>query len=583
MQDTGGRVFSFSSGLVSVVGLCQPLIPCAVMSCRRTRFMTVTLLISALVGGSSGHASEPADATTFAFDFNRGAQGFVAGFADYPPGDAEIYELTSGHRTLPPPLESQSGLFLSGVNRSGDLFMFFKGPISGLQGGALHAVTVSVEFATNTPSGCVGVGGSPGESVWIKAGVTTVEPLPVRDGSYLRMNIDVGRQSGSGAQAVVLGNIANSRICEQPLQWELKSLQGSMPSPISIPADGRVWLLFGTDSGFESRTEIYFTRATVTFKPMDAGKSVICAENYVTARAVRTREEIPPFVQCAYEFVLQAGFEEARRAFHEDERWRSGSIYVFVDENTPNTNLSRAFVYPPDPSREGVPWGLSIDAFGNDLFLDAHRIVRDFGEGWIYNSFHNPTSERDEPKVSYIKGIEWGGVPAFIGAGIYLRDIPGTCESDEVNAMDLEADPSDERLREFVRCAAMELESKGYFATIPLATDPRWKHGSIYLFGLDTNGSALFSGDPDSGQPGGGASELNDMMDGPFGGRDVVSVGDAFGETLLYYTARNPGNGEMQRKVTFVKRVVAHGLPILVGAGYYPGYVPRPDYGIFPF
>lgn len=73
------------------------------------------------------------------------------------------------------------------------------------------------------------------------------------------------------------------------------------------------------------------------------------------------------------------------------------------------------------------------------------------------------------------------------------------------------------------------------------------------------------------------------MLDRPFGGRDVVSVGDAFGETLLYYTARNPGNGEMQRKVTFVKRVVVHGLPILVGAGYYPGYVSRPDSGPFPF
>ena len=78
-------MLSFSSGLDSVVGLCQPLIPCAVMSGRRTHFMTVTLLISALFGGSSGHASEPADAPTFAFDFNRGPQGFVAGFADYPP------------------------------------------------------------------------------------------------------------------------------------------------------------------------------------------------------------------------------------------------------------------------------------------------------------------------------------------------------------------------------------------------------------------------------------------------------------------------------------------------------------------
>ena len=83
------------------------------------------------------------------------------------------------------------------------------------------------------------------------------------------------------------------------------------------------------------------------------------------------------------------------------------------------------------------------------------------------------------------------------------------------------------------------------------------------------DGYTLFSGDPYSQWYGIIAPELNDHLDGPFGGRDVVSVGDAFGETFLYYSARNPATGMLQNKVTFVKRVVAYGLPILVGAGYY--------------
>ena len=116
----------------------------------------------------------------------------------------------------------------------------------------------------------------------------------------------------------------------------------------------------------------------------------------------------------------------------------------------------------------------------------------------------------------------------------------------------------------------MELESQGYFATRALSSDPRWRSRSIYLFGLDTYGYPLFSGDPYSSQWWGSlAPELNDYLDGPFGGRDVVSVGDAFGETFLYYSTRNPATGMLQRKVTFVKRVVAYGLPILVGSGYY--------------
>ena len=50
---------------------------------------------------------------------------------------------------------------------------------------------------------------------------------------------------------------------------------------------------------------------------------------------------------------------------------------------------------------------------------------------------------------------------------------------------------------------------------------------------------------------------------------DAVSVADAFGESFLYYTSRNPASAMEERKVTFVKRIVSFGLPILIGAGYY--------------
>ena len=159
--------------------------------------------------------------------------------------------------------------------------------------------------------------------------------------------------------------------------------------------------------------------------------------------------------------------------------------------------------------------------------------------------------------------------PAAIAAGIYRRDIPGTCESEEVNARGLEAAPSSERLQKFVRCAAMEPESQEYFAIRALSSDPRWRSRSIYVFGLDTYGYTLFSDDPYSQWYGPIAPELNDHLDGLFGVRNVVSGGDAFGETFLYYSTRNPASGMMQNKVTFVKRAVVYGLPILVGSGYY--------------
>ena len=294
-----------------------------------------------------------------------------------------------------------------------------------------------------------------------------------------------------------------------------------------------------------------------------------CADKSIVASAVRTTEDVQAFVQCAYEFVQEVGFEAARRAFHEDPQWRSGPTYISVSEVTPVPGAAHAFVFPPDGAREGTAWGPLVDEFGSDLIVEAHRVVSSFGEGWIYYSFTNPATGRDEPKASYEKGIDWDGTPASIGAGIYRNDLPGTCEPGEVHALGLAADPSNPRLAAFVRCAAMELESQGYFAVRALSSDPRWRSRSIYLFGLDTYGNTLFSGDPYSQWFGALAPELNAHREGAFGGRDVIAVGDAFGETFFYYTARNPATGRLQRKVTFVKRVVVYGLPILVGAGIY--------------
>ena len=46
--------------------------------------------------------------------------------------------------------------------------------------------------------------------------------------------------------------------------------------------------------------------------------SLSCADKSIVASAVRTPEDVQAFVQCAYEFVQEVGFEEARRAFNED-------------------------------------------------------------------------------------------------------------------------------------------------------------------------------------------------------------------------------------------------------------------------
>ncbi len=533
---------------------------------RRCRpvITTATLLISSIAFASPSRTNHP-DARTFTFDFHLGPQGFVGGFADYPPAHAPIYELTSDHRTLPAPLQSRAGHFLSGVNRSDDLFMFLKGSIGGLQPGALYGVSLSAEIATDTPAGCFGVGGAPGESVWIKAGVSAIEPLAVRRGSYLRMNIDIGNQSRGGAQAVVLGNVANSRQCEQSRRWELKTFEDRpMPETVAVPDDGRLWLLFGADSGFESRTDIYFTRASVTLTRVDGVGRGTCAENYVTARAMRTREDLPAFVRCAAAYVLEHGEAEARRAFHEDGHWNHGEVHVFVHSLEPSGDTLRTRVFPLDPSLEETVRGRSIDGFGTDYSSELHRLLSLVDEGWIYHALMDAATGVRQPKSSYVKEIGWNGARAAIGATYYSPDLPGTCAAHEVNAANLGKAPSAKKLQEFVRCAALLVETLGYFAWPVLSKSARWNHGATYVFGVNAEtGVVEFSGSESMFAFSGRIPEL-------FDGRDLVKATAEFGETFWYYDVANPETAGVEPRTAFVKLVRTLGEPILVGSAFGP-------------
>ena len=277
------------------------------------------------------------------------------------------------------------------------------------------------------------------------------------------------------------------------------------------------------------------------------------------------REDIRAFVQCAREYAQEHGTTEAHRAFHESARWKSGPIYLGVIALAARGEDSTVLVYPPERSREGNGWGTLIDAYGNDFYKERYRIATQFGEGWIYYSFVNPVTGRDEPKAAYLKTIDWDGTPAVIGAGLYLQDLPGTCDPAEVNAAALEAEPGAERLQELVRCAAYRFEEAGYFAAFELQNNPRWRSGSIYLFVLNSRGMQYFSSNPVTIN----GVAVEEWSGSLFMERDVASPAAAFDESTLYYDALNPANGSVQRKVAFVKRVMVGGEALLVGSGYY--------------
>ncbi len=203
-------------------------------------------------------------AQDFSFDFVTGEEGWTAGFANYPAGEEAFYELDFQWSPLPNPLDtSQNSLYITGTNHSDDLFMFIKKNITGLLPNTAYTVTFDVEFASIYPTNAVGVGGAPGEGVTMKAGATLTEPNSFVEDGAVFINIDKGNQSYGGVDMGVIGHVG---VADDTTEYTLITNNNfTEPFTITTDSNGEVWLIIGTDSGYESTTALYYNQIDVVF------------------------------------------------------------------------------------------------------------------------------------------------------------------------------------------------------------------------------------------------------------------------------------------------------------------------------
>lgn len=198
------------------------------------------------------------------FDFNSDDGGFVPIFADYPDqeGVEEFYEFQHSWGEVPVPGAGR-GLFISGNNHSADLFMGYVKMLDGFAPARTYHFTVSFQLATDVESGLFGVGGSPGESVAVKCGITAARSAATLVDGYYRMNIDTGRQSQGGRDMVVVGDMSKLEN-NRPGEYEFKEFQAEFD--VATDIRGEVYLTIATDSGFEAATSYYLDDIMISWK-----------------------------------------------------------------------------------------------------------------------------------------------------------------------------------------------------------------------------------------------------------------------------------------------------------------------------
>lgn len=204
---------------------------------------------------------------TLTWSFTSSGQGWTSGISDYTRGMEPNIGFQSGFSPLPAPLTG-GGFKLSGNNASDDLWMFASRVLTsaghGIQPNALYDVTMTVSVASNAPSGCIGTGGAPGESVWIKGNVVATQPRAITSGDDVLFNIAKGNQAEIGPQALSFGDLANGDPCEDPPRYKILTRTATRPTRVRATSAGNLWIYIGTDSGFESRSTYFVDQVRVT-------------------------------------------------------------------------------------------------------------------------------------------------------------------------------------------------------------------------------------------------------------------------------------------------------------------------------
>jgi hypothetical protein len=223
------------------------------------RYSYIAVFLTILLMGCDLGADDKFEIFTQTFDFDESDHGWQGGFSDFPyqPDDSAFYELRYEYGQF----NNIRSIMLSGNNHSDDLFMFIKKKLTGLEPNRQYTVTFEVELASSAVESTSGVNNSLGESVYLKVGATSIEPKSVIENNMHVMNIDKGAQAESGADMVSVGDIAAPTSADGYYLVTL-NLDYTYPIIATTNSRGELWLIVGTDSGYEGVNTVFYTRVS---------------------------------------------------------------------------------------------------------------------------------------------------------------------------------------------------------------------------------------------------------------------------------------------------------------------------------
>jgi len=94
--------------------------------------------------------------------------------------------------------------------------------------------------------------------------------------------------------------------------------------------------------------------------------------------------------------------------------WFTGDFYIFADDIAGNVLLN-----PPSPQNEGKNAIDQKDANGKLLQRAMVELLKEKEAGWVDYMWPKPGQTKPSLKWSYVRRVNFDGIPGLVGAGFY--------------------------------------------------------------------------------------------------------------------------------------------------------------------
>ncbi len=142
--------------------------------------------------------------------------------------------------------------------------------MSDLKPNSQFTVEFNVNILTFMSEECIGIGGSPGKDVVVKASLLAQEPLKYVDNSgiFPIYRVDIDESLYGGDDVNYLGHIGLPVPCDdiflhQDPVWEIKHLTNEDDSLFYSNASGDAWVYVSVDSGVGGSQKVFITDIAV--------------------------------------------------------------------------------------------------------------------------------------------------------------------------------------------------------------------------------------------------------------------------------------------------------------------------------